>query len=87
MKNFVFGLIVAMLFFVVVLISTNHDSSSAVKQCEQALQQNAYCSGYHYEKGDGKYYIYFRDKQDHDKIVTIVETIDHNIAEQYYQGE
>lgn len=86
MKDFMFGLVVAML-FLVVLISTSCDSNSAVKQCEKALQQNAYCSGYHYEKGDGKYYIYFRDKQNHDKIVTIVETIDRNIAEQYYQGE
>ena len=86
-KNFVVGFICAVIVVGILLGVTSCEDSSALNKCQQALTQNAYCSGYHREKGEGKYYIYFRDKQNHEKIVAIVETVQRNIAEQYYKGE
>lgn len=66
--------------------STTSDQTKAIQKCQQQVELGNVCSGYHYEKGEGKYYIYFRDSKTNE-ITKIVETISKNVADEFYKGE
>jgi len=88
MKNVIsVAIVVAVVvgFCSLVYFSTTSDQSKAIQKCQQQVELGNVCSGYHYEKGEGKYYIYFRDSKTNE-ITKIVETISKNVADEFYKG-
>lgn len=89
MKNIIsVAIVVAVvsMFGWLIISSTNSDYHKAIQKCQQQVELGNVCSGYHYEKGEGKYYIYFRDTKSNE-ITKIVETISKDVANQFYKGE
>lgn len=84
--NALLAFVVVVGFCSLVYFSTNSDQSKAIQKCQQQVELGNVCSGYHYEKGEGKYYIYFRDSKTNE-ITKIVETISKNVVAEFYKGE
>lgn len=89
MKNIIsiaIVVIVLSIFGWIIISLTTSGQSKAIQKCQQQVELGNVCSGYHYEKGEGKYYIYFRNSKTNE-ITKIVETISKNVVDEFYKGK